>query len=62
MKTDKELKEVFLMQSIALSNYARLCNKLNEVPRIEVIDQLSNCEDVKSLIESNKIFLENLKK
>lgn len=61
MKTEKEQKEIYFMQSVALTNYAKLCIKLKEVPRIEVVQQLANCEDVKNLVESNNIFLSQLK-
>jgi len=55
-------KKIYLMQSVALTNYAKLCNKINEVPRLDIIDMLANCEDVKKLLESNKMFLSELNK
>lgn len=60
MNRDEQVK-VYLMQSVSLANYAKLCIKLNEVPRIKVINQLENCEDVKKLHESNKIILDTIK-
>jgi hypothetical protein len=61
MKTEKEQKEIYFMQSVVLTNYAKLCIKLNEVPRLEVIEQTANCEDLKTLVESNKLILSKLK-
>lgn len=60
-KSEKEQKEIYFMQSVALTNYAKLCIKLKEVPRIEVVQQLANCEEVNKLVESNNIFLSQLK-
>lgn len=60
MNRDEQIK-VYLMQSVALANYAKLCIKLNEVPRIKVINELKKCEDVKKLHESNQIFLDTIK-
>lgn len=60
MNNEKQ-KEIYLMQATCLANYAKLCIKLNEVPKQELIDLLINCEDLKKLIDSNKIFLEELK-
>lgn len=56
---EKQVK-VYFMQSVVLSNYLKLCIKLKDVPKIEVVEMLSNCEDVKKLIESNKIFISHL--
>lgn len=61
MKTEKEQKEIYLMQSVSLTNYAKMCIKLNEVPRLDIIEMLANCEDVKKLVESNRTFLLVLK-
>lgn len=51
---------VYFMQSVALSNYSKLCIKLKEPPKKDVIEFLSDCQDVKKLIESNKIFTSHL--
>lgn len=59
--TDKQKIKVYFMQAVALSNYSKLCIKLKEVPKIEVIKMLENCEDVKALLDSNKIFTSHLK-
>ncbi|KAA0126474.1 hypothetical protein FY557_17645 [Chryseobacterium sp. SN22] len=54
--------EIYLMQAIALSNYCNLLNQINEVPRLDLVQMISNCEDLSKLIESNKMFLDQIKK
>lgn len=56
---DKQ-KEVYFMQSIALSNYGKLCNKINEAPRLDLIELISNNENIGQLLDSNKMFLDQL--
>ncbi len=57
---NQQKAETYLMQSVCLSNYAKLCVKLNEVPRMDLVLMISNCEDVKKLIETNKFILSKL--
>lgn len=57
----ENFKKIYFMQAVALANYAKLCNQLNVVPKLDVIDILLNSEDVKKLIEANKMFVSQLK-
>lgn len=57
-----KLEKIYFMQSVALSNYAKLCNKINKVPRLDFIEILEICEDVKKLLELNKMFVSELNK
>ncbi len=55
-------KEVYFMQSVALTNYTKLCIKINEVPRIDLVTTLVNGEDLKALLKANRMFLDELEK
>ena len=57
---EKQKTKIYFLQAVALTNYAKLCNKLNEVPRLDLIEVLANCENATKLHESNKIFLSEL--
>ncbi|KPE51246.1 hypothetical protein [Chryseobacterium indologenes] len=59
LKPRKQAKEreIYFMQAVALTNYAKLCNKLKEVPNLDVIHTLANSEDIKKLIKSNNLFI-----
>lgn len=59
-EAQEKKKKVYFMQSVALQSYARFCIKLNEPPKADVVEMLSNCEDVKKLMESHKIFISHL--
>lgn len=61
MNNEQNEKQIYLMQSVALTNYAKMCIKLKEVPKIEIVEMLNNCEDVKKLIASNEICLTVIK-
>ena len=58
---DKQYKVAFI-QSMALSNYLKLCIKLKEVPRLEIVNMLEECQDTTQLMQSNKIFVSHLQK
>lgn len=61
-KQEQEKKiKIYFMQSVALTNYAKLCIQLNEVPRLDLIEMMANCEEVKKLMEANKMFVSQLK-
>lgn len=58
--TDKEQKAIYLMQSVCLTNYCKLCHKLKLVPDLVVVNMINDCEDTKKLNDTNKIILSEL--
>lgn len=53
--------EIYLMQAVALGNYCKLLNQIKEVPRLDLVQLILNSEDISKLIESNKMFLDQMK-
>jgi hypothetical protein len=60
MNDDQKQKAIYLMQIVCLSNYCKLCIKLEKIPELSVVNNINNCEIISDLNEINKIILREL--
>lgn len=61
MNNKQDQKAVYLMQSICLTNYCKLCSQLKLIPDMIVVKMITDCEDKGKLDETNQIILGQLK-